>query len=34
MEHIIPMVESLVNDYNWNMGDLNNLTEQFFGDES
>jgi len=33
-ERIIPKAKGLVEDFNWNMFDLNQLAEQFFGDES
>lgn len=33
-EQIIELAKGLVNDYNWNMYDLNQLAYQFFGDES
>lgn len=32
-ENMMPMIQGLVKDYNWNLLDLNNLTEQFFGSE-
>lgn len=32
-ESIIPMAKTLVESYNWNLPDLTNLAEQFFGDE-
>ena len=34
LSQIIPMAQDLVSTYNWNLGDLTNLAEQFFGDES
>jgi len=33
LSQLIPMAESLVQTYNWNMYDLTNLAEQFFGDD-
>ena len=33
IENILPMVRSLVESYNWKMDDLNNLTDEFFGDD-
>jgi len=32
-QNLMPMIEGLVKDYNWKMDDLNNLTQQFFGDQ-
>ncbi len=32
-EQLIELARGLVNDYNWNMYDLNQLAYQFFGDE-
>lgn len=33
LEKLVPMAESLVTTFNWNMFDLNMLAEQFFGDQ-
>ena len=33
IERIIPMAKSLVETYNWKLGDLTNLAQQFFGQE-
>jgi len=30
-ERLVPKARGLVEDYNWNLDDLNNLAEQFFG---
>ena len=32
LEGLIPMAKGLVEDYNWNMGNLEDLTDQFFGE--
>lgn len=34
LERVVPKAQGLVKDFNWNMSDLTNLAEQFFGDES
>jgi len=33
LAQIIPKAKTLVEDYNWNMHDLNQLADQFFGVE-
>lgn len=33
LQQIIPLAQSLAKDYNWKMNDLNNLAQQFFGDD-
>lgn len=33
LNQIIPMATTLATDYNWNMDDLVNLTEQFFQED-
>ena len=32
-EHLGETAKALVEDFNWNLGDLTNLAEQFFGDQ-
>lgn len=33
MAQIVPMAKDLVENYNWNMGNLTDLAEQFFGED-
>jgi len=33
LEQLMPKAKSLVEDYNWNLLDLENLIHQFFGEE-
>jgi len=33
LEQLVDGSKILVESYNWNLGDLNNLAEQFFGDD-
>ena len=32
LENLIPKAQSLANTYNWKLGDLSNLAQQFFGE--